>query len=69
MAERAATFGVWLAFWNAFPVELRHLLNQVVVLQQNRTVGTDRQRPFVTGRGAAGVSGGEALRHSRSPRE
>jgi hypothetical protein len=63
VAERAAAFRVRLPFRDTFPVELRHLLDQVVILQQDRTVGTDRQRLFVTGCGDAGISGCEALRH------
>jgi hypothetical protein len=35
---------MWLTLGDALPVEVGHLLDQVVVLQQNRAVGSDRQR-------------------------
>ena len=44
VAERAAALGVGLALRNAFPVEVGHLFDQVVVLQQNRAVGPDGER-------------------------
>ena len=49
VAERAAALGVRLALRDAFPVEVGHLLDQVVVLQQDRAVGADGQRMLVTG--------------------
>ena len=55
MAEGAAALGVGLAFRDAFPVEVRHLLNQVVVLEQDRAVGPDRERVFVAGNRDSGV--------------
>src|SRR5262249_14603002 len=61
VAERAATLGVRLAFRDAFPVEHRHLLEQIMILKQDRTVGADRQRLVVTGRRGAAVSSGVAL--------
>ena len=55
-AERAGTLGVRLTFGHPFPVELRHLLDQVGVLQQDRPVGADGQRVIVTlDRDARGV--------------
>ena len=67
VAERATALGMRLAFRDAFPVELGHLLDQVVILQQDRTVGADRQRLFVTGCGDARVGGGVALRDFSRP--
>jgi hypothetical protein len=43
MAERPTTFGMRLAFWDPFPVEVGHLLDQVVILQQDRAVRADGQ--------------------------
>ncbi len=43
VAEGAAALGVGLALRDALPVEVRHLLDQVVVLQQDRAVGADGQ--------------------------
>ena len=39
----AAALGVGLAFGDAFAVERRHLLDQVVIVQQDRSVGADGQ--------------------------
>jgi hypothetical protein len=36
--------GVRLPFGNALPVEAGHLLDQVMVLQQDRAVGAEGQR-------------------------
>ena len=49
VAECAASLGVGLALGNPLPVEVRHLLNQVVVLQQDGPVRPDRQRVLVAG--------------------
>jgi hypothetical protein len=46
-AESTAALGVRLAFRDALAVELGHLLDQVVVLEQDRTVRTDGQRVLV----------------------
>ena len=43
LAEGSAAFGVGLAFRNALPVEVGHLLDQVVVLQQDGSIGSDGQ--------------------------
>jgi hypothetical protein len=61
--ESAATLGVRLAFRDALPVELGHLLDQVVILQKNRAVRTDRQRLLVAGCGGTAVGCGVALGH------
>jgi hypothetical protein len=71
VAERAAALGVRLALRDALPVEVGHLLDQIVILQQNRAVGSDRQRVLVTGYRDAGISGRRAVltgadRHSLS---
>ena len=50
-----ATLGVGLPLDDALPVELRHLLDQVVVLEQQRTVGPDGQRVLVARDADAGV--------------
>jgi hypothetical protein len=34
---------VGLPLGHAFPVEVGHLLDQVVILQQDRTIGTNRE--------------------------
>jgi hypothetical protein len=39
----AAALGVGLAFGDAFAVERGHLLDQVVIVQQDRSVGADGQ--------------------------
>ena len=44
VAEGAAALGVGLPLRDALPVEVGHLLDQVVVLQQDRAVGSDGQR-------------------------
>ena len=36
-----------LALRDSFPVEVRHLLDEVVILQQYRTVGTDCERVLI----------------------
>ena len=60
MAERARALGVGLALRDALPVEIRHLLDEVVIVQNDRTVGTDRERMFETLDGGAPVCGGGA---------
>jgi hypothetical protein len=42
MTKTAATFGMGLAFGNAFAVELRHLFDEVVVVQHDRAVWANR---------------------------
>ena len=42
-AERTGALGMWLAFRHALTVELGHLLDQVVVLEEDRPVGSDGQ--------------------------
>ena len=50
VAERAAALGVGLALRDPLPVEVRHLLDEVVVLQQDRAVGPDGERVLVARR-------------------
>src|SRR6185312_451827 len=54
-AEGARALGVRLAFDGLFPVEVRQLLDEVHVVQQDRTVGPDRQGVAVARRGRAGA--------------
>jgi hypothetical protein len=54
----AAALGMWLAFRDAFAVERRHLFDQVVIVQQDRSVGADGQRVLVTSDGDAGIGRG-----------
>jgi hypothetical protein len=42
-SKGAAALGVWLAFGDAFAVERGHLLDQIVIVQQDRSVGADGQ--------------------------
>jgi hypothetical protein len=58
VAERAAALGVGLALGDALAVEVGHLLDEVVVLQQDGAVGADGQRVFVAVDGDACVGGG-----------
>ena len=48
-AEGARPLGVRLALGNALAVEVGHLLDQVLVLEQDRAVGADGQRELVAG--------------------
>ena len=69
MTERAAALGVGLPLRNALPVEVGHLLDQVVVLQQNRAVGADGERMFDAGDRVACVVGRVLVGHQvSSPR-
>jgi hypothetical protein len=54
----AAALGMWLAFRDAFAVERRHLFDQVVIVQQDRSVGADGQRVLVTFDRDAGIGRG-----------
>src|SRR5271154_6656916 len=38
LSERAPAFRRRLTLGNSFPIEVRHLFNQVMVVQQNRTI-------------------------------
>ena len=46
-----------LALGDALAVEVGHLLDQIEVLEQDGTVGTDGERVLLTGDGDAGVGG------------
>ena len=47
----APAFGMRLALGYPFPVEIRHLFDEVVILQQDRTVRPDGKRVFIAGYG------------------
>src|SRR5205807_259669 len=55
IAESATALGVHHALGYAFTIERLHLLDDVVILQQDRTVGAYRERVVVARRGNAGV--------------
>jgi hypothetical protein len=57
VAERAAALGVRLPLRYPLAVEVSHLLKQVVVLKQDRTVGSYRQRVLVALDRDAGIVG------------
>ena len=54
-AKRAASLGVRLPLWNPLPVPVRHLLDEIVIVQQDRTVGADGERVLIAGDWNAGV--------------
>ena len=56
-AEGAAALGVRLALGNPLPIEVRHLLDQVEVLEQDGSIGTDGKRMFLAGDGYACIRG------------
>src|SRR5258707_1041037 len=58
VAVRPAALGVHDPLGHAVTVEVRHLLDQVVVLQQQRAVAADGLRELVARRRDAGVGGG-----------
>ena len=69
MPERAAALGVRLPLRDALTVEVGHLLDQVVVLEQNRAVGAHGQRVLVALDQRAGIGRGRldvCHRHSSS---
>jgi hypothetical protein len=47
MTEGATALGVWLAFRNALSVEIRHLLDQVVIVQQDGSVWAHGERVLI----------------------
>ncbi len=47
-----------LAFRNALAIEIRHLLDEVMIVENDRAVAPDRQRMFVALNADAGVGGG-----------
>ena len=62
-AEGAAALGMGLALWRALAVPLRHLFDEVVVLEQNRSVRADGERVVVAlDRDAGGRRGRLGLR-------
>ena len=69
LAERAAALGVGLPLRDALPVEVGHLLDEVVILQQDRAVGPDGQRVLDARRRCAGIGRRELFGHQvSSPR-
>jgi hypothetical protein len=46
-----------LAFGDALTVEVCHLLEQIVIVQYDRTIRANRQRVFVTGNRYTGIRG------------
>ncbi len=55
LTEGTRALGVHVALGDALPVEVRHLVQEVHVVEQDRPVGTDRQAVAVARRGGAGV--------------
>ena len=55
VAEGTTSLGMRLALWDPLAVEVRHLLYQVVILQQDRTVWSYGECVFVAGYGNPGV--------------
>ena len=70
-AECARAFRVGLALRNALPVEVRHLLDQVMIVEDDGAVAPDRQRMFVALNRNAGVGRGEwafgGIGHGKNP--
>ena len=62
LPERARALRVHVALRDALAVEVRHLVQEVHVVQQDRAVRTDGQRVAVAGRGRAGVGRRAELR-------
>jgi hypothetical protein len=51
LSKCSAAFDVRLALGNALPVEIGHLLDQVMIVQQDRAIGTYRERYSSLGTG------------------
>jgi hypothetical protein len=47
MPERATSFGMRLTFGNPLPIEVRHLLDEVMILQQYGTVAPNCERKLI----------------------
>ncbi len=62
LTERAGALGVHVALRHALAVEVRHLVQEVVVVQQDRTVGADGQAVAVAGRRSTGLGRRAELR-------
>ena len=58
LAEGARALRVHVALGDALAVEVRHLVQEVVVVQQDRAVGAQGQRVAVAGRRGARLGGG-----------
>ena len=46
---------MWLTFGSPLPVPVRHLLDEIVILQQDRAIGADGERVLIAGDGNAGI--------------
>src|SRR5258708_31928766 len=57
MPERAASLGMRLTFGNPLPVEVRHLLDEIVILQQYGPVGPNGERKLIAGNWNASIGG------------
>src|SRR5699024_8198377 len=57
MAKGTGSFGMWLAFGNPLAVNIGHLFDQVMILQENRAIGAYRQRVFITWHANARICG------------
>jgi hypothetical protein len=68
VAEGAGALGMGLALRDPLSVEVGHLLDEVVVLQQDRAVGANRERELVGRYRDTGVGGGRvgAIGHATS---
>jgi len=60
--ERPTALGMRLPLRDTLAVEVRHLLQQVMILQQQRPVRTHRQRMLVTGNSYPGIRRGRRSR-------
>ncbi len=58
VAERATALGVRLPLGDPLPVEVRHLLDQVMILKQNRAIRPHRERELVALDRSAGIRSG-----------
>src|SRR6185437_13582094 len=56
-AERTRALRMGLPLWNLLPVEMRHLLQEMYVMQENGTLGADRQGIAIARRRCAGAHG------------
>src|SRR3546814_10101337 len=60
--EGARALGVGLALRHLLPIEVRHLLDELHVVEQERPVGSDRQRVAVPRRRRTGARRGYGVR-------
>jgi hypothetical protein len=55
MAERATAFGVRLTLRDPLAVEVGHLLDQIVIVEQNRAIRPHGQRELIAGHRNTGI--------------